>query len=66
MIGVLPDPDLDLGAWDLNQDELIWVRQDHQTRLMMGDSCVVTLNPDSASYFDAHAGHNLAGINELV
>ncbi|AIY02967.1 ABC-type maltose/maltodextrin transport system, ATPase component [Arthrobacter sp. PAMC 25486] len=66
LIGVLPDPDLDLDAWDLNQDELIWVRQDHQTRLMMGDSCLVSLNPDFASYFDKETGHNLAMVKELV
>lgn len=66
LIGVLPGSDQDLAAWDLNNDELIWVRQDHQTKLMMGDTCSVTLDPQFASYFDHETGRNLAIVNQLV
>jgi len=60
LIGVQPDPALDLKLWELNQDELIWIRQTGQTRLMAGDPCTVTLEARMASYFDSDTGVNLA------
>lgn len=65
LIGVQPDPALDLKLWELNQDELLWVRQTGQTRLMAGDACTVSPEARMASYFDSETGHNLAS-SELI
>ncbi|WP_104043467.1 ABC transporter ATP-binding protein [Arthrobacter sp. ZGTC412] len=60
LIGVQPDPALNLKLWELNQDELIWVRQEGQTRLFTGDACTVEVDPRLASYFHSETGLNLA------
>ncbi|MDP9998949.1 ABC transporter ATP-binding protein [Pseudarthrobacter sulfonivorans] len=60
LIGIQPDRTLDLKLWELNQDDLIWIRQTGQTRLMAGDPCTVAFNAGMASYFDTGAGANLA------
>ncbi|MET1089782.1 MAG: ABC transporter ATP-binding protein [Arthrobacter sp.] len=60
LIGVQPDPALDLKLWELNQDELIWIRQEGQTRLFAGDPCTVEVDSRLASYFDSETGLNLA------
>ena len=60
LIGVQPDPALDLKTWELNRDELIWIRQAGQSRLMAGDACTVVPEPGKASYFDSTTGENLA------
>lgn len=60
LIGVQPDPALNLKLWELNQDDLIWTRQTGQTRLMAGDPCTVSPEARMASYFDSETGANLA------
>jgi multiple sugar transport system ATP-binding protein len=60
LIGVQPDPALGLKLWELNKDELLWIRQAGQTRLMAGDSCTVTVDAQTASYFDTDTGLTLA------
>lgn len=60
LIGIQPDRTLDLKLWELNQDDLIWIRQTGQTRLMAGDPCTVAFNAGMASYFDTGTGANLA------
>ncbi|MFY9636473.1 MAG: ABC transporter ATP-binding protein [Cellulosimicrobium cellulans] len=60
LIGIQPDRTLDLRLWELNQDDLIWIRQTGQTRLMAGDPCTVAFNAGMASYFDTGTGANLA------
>jgi multiple sugar transport system ATP-binding protein len=64
LIGVRPDPALDLKLWELNQDDLLWIRQTGQTRLMAGDPCTVTPEARMASYFDGDTGVNLAPADE--
>lgn len=64
LIGVQPDPALNLNLWELNQDELIWIRQEGQTRLFVGDPCTVELESAFASYFDSDTGLNLAPAGE--
>jgi multiple sugar transport system ATP-binding protein len=64
LIGVQPDPALGLKMWELNQDDLIWVRQTGQTRLMAGDPCTVTPEARMASYFDSETGVNLASAEQ--
>jgi multiple sugar transport system ATP-binding protein len=65
LIGIQPDRTLDLKLWELNQDDLIWIRQTGQTRLMTGDPCTVALNAGMASYFDSDTGANLASAAEV-
>ena len=65
LIGVQPDPALDLKLWELNQDDLIWIRQTGQTRLMAGDQCTVSLEARMASYFDSDTGVNLASSDQI-
>ena len=65
LIGVQPDPALDLKLWELNQDDLIWIRQTGQTRLMAGDECTVSLEARMASYFDSDTGVNLASSDQI-
>ncbi|WP_104137720.1 ABC transporter ATP-binding protein [Arthrobacter sp. ZGTC131] len=65
LIGVQPGQDLGLKLWELNQDELIWIRQAGQTRLMVGDPCTVKLQDRLASYFDSETGLNLAPAKEI-
>jgi multiple sugar transport system ATP-binding protein len=60
LIGVQPDPALNLNMWELNQDELIWIRQEGQTRLFAGDACTIELEAQFASYFNSRTGVNLA------
>ncbi|MDP9983940.1 multiple sugar transport system ATP-binding protein [Pseudarthrobacter oxydans] len=60
LIGVQPDPASGLKMWELNQDDLLWIRQTGQTRLMAGDPCTVTPEARMASYFDGDTGLNLA------
>ena len=60
LIGVQPDPALNLKLWELNQDELIWIRQEGQTRLFVGDPCTIEMESAFASYFDTTTGLNLA------
>ncbi|MCU1568245.1 MAG: ABC-type maltose/maltodextrin transport system, ATPase component [Pseudarthrobacter sp.] len=64
LIGIQPDPALNLDLWELNRDELIWVRQPGQTRLMAGDPCSVYFQDRLASYFDSETGLNLAAHQE--
>jgi multiple sugar transport system ATP-binding protein len=59
LIGVQPDPALGLNMWELNQDDLLWIRQTGQTRLMAGDPCTVSPEARMASYFDSDTGLNL-------
>ena len=66
LIGIQPDRTLDLKLWELNQDDLIWIRQTGQTRLMTGDPCTVALNAGMASYFDSDTGVNLASAVQNV
>ncbi|MDQ1594861.1 MAG: multiple sugar transport system ATP-binding protein [Arthrobacter pascens] len=65
LIGVQPDPALGLKLWELNQDDLIWIRQTGQTRLMAGDQCTVSLEARMASYFDSDTGVNLASSDQI-
>ncbi|WP_454699519.1 ABC transporter ATP-binding protein [Arthrobacter humicola] len=60
LIGVQPDPALGLSMWELNQDDLLWIRQTGQTRLMAGDPCTVAPEARMASYFDSDTGLNLS------
>jgi multiple sugar transport system ATP-binding protein len=60
LIGVQPDPAFNLKLWELNQDELIWVRQEGQTRLFTGDACTLEIDARLATYFDSETGLNLA------
>ncbi|MCU1435512.1 MAG: ABC-type maltose/maltodextrin transport system, ATPase component [Pseudarthrobacter sp.] len=64
LIGIQPDRTLDLKLWELNQDDLIWIRQTGQTRLMAGDPCTVAFNAGMASYFDTGTGANLASAGQ--
>ena len=65
LIGVRPNPALDLKLWELNQDDLIWIRQTGQTRLMAGDPCTVTPEAGMASYFDSETGVNLTSAEQI-
>ncbi len=65
LIGVQPDPALGLKMWELNQDDLIWIRQTGQTRLMAGDPCTIALEARMASYFDSDTGTNLASSDQV-
>ncbi|MDQ0707772.1 multiple sugar transport system ATP-binding protein [Arthrobacter woluwensis] len=62
LIGVQPKATLGLRLWDLNQDELLWIRQPGQTRAMVGDPCAVGVDAGAASYFDEESGVNLESI----
>ncbi|MET4134806.1 ABC transporter ATP-binding protein [Pseudarthrobacter sp. PvP090] len=65
LIGVRPDPALDLKLWELNQDELIWIRQTGQTRLIAGDACTIIPETRLASYFASDTGVNLASSDQI-
>ncbi|MCO4238174.1 TOBE domain-containing protein [Pseudarthrobacter sp. MDT3-28] len=65
LIGVQPDPALGLKMWELNQDDLIWIRQTGQARLIAGDPCTIALEARMASYFDSETGANLASSDQV-